>query len=494
MPGSITTTGSTPSVIISALPFGNTYNFTVTNGTGGTSLPSGNVVINLLTLPPAPIIGTITQPTCSSATGAVALSGLPSPGDWTVTGTGGIGTVTKTGKKSSENITGLSAATTYTFTVTNSAGCTSLPSGGVVIIPQPLTPGAPVMGPLSFCDGATADNLPKGDGINTYQWYHESTKGEPLQGKTKLNTDNYYVSQISGGCESSRAMVRVTINDLPKEYKVSGGGTYCTGGPGLTVKLSDSALGINYQLYLNGSLVAGAIIPGTGSALSFNNQIMEGTYTVKAVNASTGCEALMNDKAVITVNEIPTASGIVYDKSSSGNCKNSGSATIVSCSCTPGGKYTSAPAGLNISSPTGTINFSKSDPGSYTVTYSVSNSCGTAKTTAIVTVTKCATKDAVVSANGETVPANVPEADKINVFPNPTKSYVTFEFCTILDGKVTIDLFNMQGKRIWNIFKGDVLAGEPKTVIFNETLPSGTYIYQMKADDRIKSGKLIIIQ
>ena len=494
MPGSVSTTGNTASAIIGGLPPGNTYTFTVTNSAGGTSLPSGNVVINLLALPPAPVIGNITQPTCTSATGSVALSGLPSPGDWTVTGTGSTGNVTKTGKKSSENITGLSAGTTYTFTVTNSAGCTSLPSVDVVIIQQPLTPGAPAVGSQSFCDPATVDNLPQGNGSNTYNWYRESTKGEPLSGKTKLNTGNYYVSQVSGGCESSRSLVRVTINDLPKAYKVSGGGTYCAGSSGLTVKLSDSDLGINYQLYLNGSLVTGAFIPGTGSAISFINQILEGTYTIKAVNATTGCGADMNDKAVITIGEVPTASAIGYDKSSSANCKNSGSATIVLFSGSPGGKYTSAPAGLSINSSTGAINFSKSDPGIYTVTYTVSNTCGTAKTMATVTVTKCTTKDAVVSANGEEVQITIPEADKIKVFPNPTQGYVTFEFSTMLDGKVTIDLFNMQGKLICNIFTGDVKAGEQRSVIFNKALPAGNYIYRMNTVDGVTTGKLIIMQ
>ena len=494
MPGSVTTSGSTPSTIISALPFGNTYNFTVTNSVGGTSSPSGNVVVNLLALPPAPVIGTITQPTCSLATGSVALSGLPSPGEWTVTGTGGTSTVTKKGKKLSENINGLTAGTTYTFTVTNRAGCISLPSGDVVINPQPVIPGTPAIGSQNFCGSATEADLPQGNGINTYNWYLESSKGEPLAGNTTLNTRNYYVSQSYGGCESSRSMVRITINNLPQAYKVEGGGNYCTGGPGLKVKLTDSALGVNYQLYLNDLPVAGAILPGTGSALYFINQTLEGTYTIKAVNAITGCEANMNDKAVIKVSEIPTASTIIYDKSSSSNCKNSGSASILIFSCTPGGKYSSAPSGLNISSSTGTINLSKSDPGTYTVTYTVSNTCGTAKTTTTVTVTKCETKNGVVADTGEEVQDIIPEADEINVFPNPSNGFVTFEFSTKLDGKVTIDLFSMQGKLIWNIFEGEVHAGELRTIIFNEVIPTGTYIYRMNTAYGIKTGKLIIIQ
>lgn len=467
--------------------------------TGGDCFPPKKATSNVIktsvkATPAPPIIGRITQPTCSSATGSVALSGLPSPGNWILTGTGSTGTVTKTGNEPTKTITGLSAGTTYTFTVTNSAGCTSFSSGDVVINPQPMTPGAPVVGSQSFCDPATADDLPQGIGSYTYKWYSESTRGTAITGSTRLSTGNYYVSQISEGCESPRTRVNVTINALPTAFRVTGGGTYCNGGSGLTIKLSGSKTGVNYQLYLNGSPVDGAIIPGTGSALNFINQMLEGTYTVKAANASTGCEANMNDKAVISVSEIPTASSIGYDRSTSSNCKNSGSATIVLFSCTPGGKYTSAPPGLNISNSTGTINFSQSDPGTYTVTYSVSNTCGTAKTTTTVKVTKCGTKSAFITNDGSSVPDITPDAGKIIVYPNPSNGQVSFEFSTIMDGKVTIDLFNTQGKLLWNIFEGNVLAGEQRSVIFNEVLPTGTYIYRMNATDGVKTGKLIIVQ
>ena len=104
----------------------------------------------------------------------------------------------------------------------------------------------------------------------------------------------------------------------------------------------------------------------------------------------------MTDRAVITVSEAPTALSIVYNRSSSSNCSNSGSANIILLSATTGGRYSSAPSGLSINSTTGTISFAKSNPGTYTVAYNVSNTCGTAKTTTTVTVTRCGTKDTFV--------------------------------------------------------------------------------------------------
>ncbi|MCX6282053.1 MAG: T9SS type A sorting domain-containing protein [Bacteroidetes bacterium] len=138
-PGGYTGTGTTTT--ITGLAPG-TYNFTVTDGISGcTSLPTANVVIN--TQPPtpsAPGVGTITQPTCTLATGSVVLNGLPAAGTWTINPGGVTGTGTTT------TITGL-AAGTYNFTVTDGiSGCTSLPTANVIINAQPPTPSTPIVG------------------------------------------------------------------------------------------------------------------------------------------------------------------------------------------------------------------------------------------------------------------------------------------------------------------------------------------------------------
>ena len=142
-PGGTTTTGSGTSSTISSLAAG-TYTFTVTNASGCISPASANVVINTqAATPSAPILGTITQPTCSVATGSVVLSGLPATGTWTLTRTPG-GTTT-TGSGTSSTISSL-AAGTYTFTVTNASGCISPASASVVINTQAATPDTPIVG------------------------------------------------------------------------------------------------------------------------------------------------------------------------------------------------------------------------------------------------------------------------------------------------------------------------------------------------------------
>ena len=126
-PGEIKGTGSF--ITISGLVAG-TYSYTVTNSQGCISQASHIVsIINAQGSPTAPIVGTITQPSCTNSTGSVELSGLPAL-NWTLNPgeTKGIGSTT--------TIAGLSSGT-YNFIVTNSAGCISTTSANVVIKPSP---------------------------------------------------------------------------------------------------------------------------------------------------------------------------------------------------------------------------------------------------------------------------------------------------------------------------------------------------------------------
>ena len=144
-PGAVRVSGSGTSKVISGLPPG-TYTFTVTNSTGCTSPATSGVVIHSQPASPAtPVIGTIVHPTCTTPTGSVELSGLPASGTWTLTRN--QGNVKIPGSGISAVIAGLSAGT-YTFTVTNSAGCNSPVSSGVVINSQPVTPATPIVGTI----------------------------------------------------------------------------------------------------------------------------------------------------------------------------------------------------------------------------------------------------------------------------------------------------------------------------------------------------------
>ncbi|MFZ2285568.1 MAG: gliding motility-associated C-terminal domain-containing protein, partial [Bacteroidales bacterium] len=155
-PGGQTTTGSGTSTTITGLAPG-TYNFTVTNANGCVSAVSSNVVISAQPdTPPAPVIGTVTQPTCALSTGSVALSELPATGTWTLTRIPGNVSITGTG--ATRTLSAIPPGT-YTFTVANATGCASPASAEVVINPQPVTPVAPLIGTITHptCELATGN-------------------------------------------------------------------------------------------------------------------------------------------------------------------------------------------------------------------------------------------------------------------------------------------------------------------------------------------------
>lgn len=110
--------------ITATLPVGATTGAISVTTAGGTATSSSAFTVNIV--PPAPIVGTITQPTCALATGSVVLNGLPSSGTWTLTRNDGV---TTTGTGSSTTLSNLPAGT-YTYTVTGENSSTTCPGSG----------------------------------------------------------------------------------------------------------------------------------------------------------------------------------------------------------------------------------------------------------------------------------------------------------------------------------------------------------------------------
>jgi len=107
------------------------------------------------------------------------------------------------------------------------------------------------------------------------------------------------------GCEGLPVSLNIIVDPLPTPFNVTGTGGYCFGGLGLPVGLSDSEIGVNYQLQLGG-VNTGALVPGTGESISFGNKTVAGTYTVVATSSSeTACTNNMLGSAIITINPLP---------------------------------------------------------------------------------------------------------------------------------------------------------------------------------------------
>ena len=103
-----------------------------------------------------------------------------------------------------------------------------------------------------------------------------------------------------------------TAAPFPTAYAVTGSGSYACGGTGLAVGLANSETCMEYQLN-DGTNDIGSPIAGTGSAISFGNQLA-GTYTVEATNVG-GSMTAMTGNAVIVETGCSTAEALNFDGS-----------------------------------------------------------------------------------------------------------------------------------------------------------------------------------
>jgi len=191
----------------------------------------------------------------------------------------------------------------------------------------------------------------------------------------------YTVSATNAGCSSSVSF-DVTVNPTPSAYTVTGGGSYCSGGTGVDVGLSNSDAGISYEL-MNGATPVSSL-PG-GCILDFGFQTAAGTYTVVAANTTTSCSSIMTGNATVIINPLPTVTA--------GNVSVCAGSTVTLAGAPSGGTW-------SVANP-----YSNSTPGSYsyTYTYTDGNSC-TATAASSITDNAVAAITSATAASGSVCP------------------------------------------------------------------------------------------
>jgi len=206
--------------------------------------------------------------------------------------------------------------TTYTVSVTDGAG--GIATDVMTVNVNPLPTVYALTGGGSYCAGGSGVTIGLGGsqsgvtyqlqvgGVNTGSAV--SGTGSSISFGNQTTAGNYTVvaTITATGCTRILTGVTVTINPLPTAYSLTGGGDYCTGGSGVTVGLSNSQSGVNYQLQVGG-VNSGSVVAGTGNAISFGTNTAAGTYTVIATNPTTGCVNSMTGNVAITIDPLPTA-------------------------------------------------------------------------------------------------------------------------------------------------------------------------------------------
>ena len=162
----------------------------------------------------------------------------------------------------------------------------------------------------------------------------------------------------------------------PTVYTVSGSGTGCTV-PGMTITLSGSQSGVNYQLY-NGASTSGSAQTGTGSSITWTTTVT-GTYSVSAYYTGySGCPTGMSGTAVISINPTPSITG-----GASSICVY----TTTTLTATPAsGAWVSTATGIATIDPSLGVVTAGSTTGTTTISYTI-NGCTVTQTETITSNT-----------------------------------------------------------------------------------------------------------
>ena len=436
------------------------------------TLPTGCTASKSVTVNPLPFLFSVTGggAYCAGGSGVrIGLSGSATgvtyqvvfgstPVGAALAGTGGaldFGLFTLAG---TYNVVATIVATGCTVTMTGSATVTGL------ALPTVYT----VSGGGSYCAGGSglAINLSGSDVGVAYQLFNGTTAlGGPVPGtgaaitfglQTLGGSYTVVATNTSTLCSSSMTgSPSIVINPLPTVFTVIGGGSYCAGGPGVHIGLSNSTVGVNYQLLLGGVTAVGAPIGGTGAAIDFGFITTAGTYTVRATNATTSCTSSMSGSVVVIINSNPVA----YAVSGGGTYCAGGSGFVISLSNSDlGVMYQLNMGGSPMGSPVAGTGFG--------INFGLQTSAGVYTVVATNTSTGCT--------------SNMTGSATIIVNPLPTVFFITGggSYCAGSAG-VTIGLSGSQTGLNYGLFNGTTLtttvAGTGSVISFGTFTTAGTY-------------------
>lgn len=84
------------------------------------------------------------------------------------------------------------------------------------------------------------------------------------------------------------------------------------------------------------------------------------------------------------------------------------------------------------------------------------------------------------------------EKDKISFYPNPADNRTTIQLTLDEKSEITIVFFDLSGKKVKEIEKQQVQAGNQQISINTDQIKDGIYLCRIQTDKWVKTARIII--
>ncbi|MCX6295103.1 MAG: T9SS type A sorting domain-containing protein, partial [Bacteroidetes bacterium] len=292
-PSAFTSTLQNPTRPAATVAMAGTYSVTVT--TGGCVSLAGTTAVVVNALPATPTASN-TGPYCAGTTITLATPTVAGA-TYSWTGPSAFTSALQNPTRPSSTV---AMAGTYSVTITNASGCTSLAGTTTVVVNAlPATPTATNTGP--YCAGATITLATPTVAGATYAWTGPSAFTSALQNPTRpastlAMAGTYSITITTGGCTSLAGTTTVVVNAVPVTPTATNTGPYCAGA---TITLATPTVAGATYSWTGPSAFTSALQNPTRPS---STVAMAGTYSVTVTTG--GCTSLIGTTAVV-VNALP---------------------------------------------------------------------------------------------------------------------------------------------------------------------------------------------
>ena len=485
MGGTGSTTAPTPTTTTAGM-----QEFWVTQTVNSCESDRAKIVVTITAIPAAPTISNLTYCTGESAS---ALTATGSNLLWYAAAMGGTGSTTAPTPTTT-------AAGMQEYWVTQTVNsCES--DRAKIVVTIIAAPAAPTISNLTYCTGASASAL-TATGSNLL-WYAAPMGGTgsttaPTPTTTAAGMQEYWVTQTVNSCESDRAKIVVTIDDLSVGGALSGADSVCIGANRTDLMLSGHIGAIQkWQSDTDINFSNPTDIVNTTTTYTVED-ITEKTH-YRAVLENGGCPIAYSTPATIAIDMLDTDMDGIGDDCDCDGLTNVADVPLLFGTQIPTGLYK---AGMELSAE-GIVNTGNTvslkagesillKPGFHAKSGSDLHAYIEVCVGASPFVEEDPTKDQLrlrppTSANEGTL--------SLKVSPNPFMHQTKLDFKLSQEEVISIRVFDQSGRMVKQVLSPQKrAAGNHEVILTNENLYGGMFFVMLQTSKELLVKKVIVIK